>query len=140
MGREVFQAHLRTVNGGVFADSMYDTGQGPGVVHFGMIANDVIDLLGINYRRNFCHHLLGEFFLHRVNQGDLFVDDQKGVVGRAVVRGITVKITDIPVGGADIVDAFSNFLRFHCESFPEPRKCFGPCDSLAKSQGPESES
>jgi hypothetical protein len=37
-----------------------------------------------------------------------------------------MKITDIPVGGTDVINAFGNLLRFHYETFPVPLNRSGP--------------
>ena len=87
------------------------------MVHFRVVADHVIDFLGIDNLGDVANQLVGERGLHRVDQGHFLVNDQKRIVAGAPIRGVAVKIPDVPVDDADIIDAVCNFRRFH-EWFP----------------------
>ena len=54
-----------------------------------------------------------DLFFHGVEQGDLLVLYQIGVVAGALVRGVAVEIADVPVHGANPVDVLFDLYRSH---------------------------
>ncbi len=78
-----------------------------------MVDHQVIDLFGIDDVVDAVHQLAFIRLFDGVNQGDLLVNDEKGVVGGAAIGGITVKITDVPVDSAHPVDIVGELYRFH---------------------------
>ena len=51
--------------------------------------------------------------LDRIDEGNFFFENQKCIVARAQPGGITVKISNIPIVDANIIDILKNFYRFH---------------------------
>ena len=78
-------------------DGGNDLRQGAGVVGFGVVGNDVVDLSGVDDRADTGEHLIGKRSFHRVDEGDFLVDDEKGVIGRAPGSQITVEVPDVPI-------------------------------------------
>ena len=89
-------------------------GQGPGVVHFHMVDDDVVDVLGFDQMRQAAQQLAAEVGLDRIDQGGLLVLDQKGIVGRSTGRGgVAMEVTTLPVHGTNPVDILTYFHRSH---------------------------
>jgi len=83
------------------------------MVHLHMVDDQVVDLGGIDDLVQVVEQVALEADLDGVEQGDLLVHHQKGVVGGALVQGIAVKIAQFPVQRADPVDIFFDFNGFH---------------------------
>ena len=92
---------------------LQDIGDRAAVVGFRMVGNDDLDSGGVDDGRDSFEHLFFERFLYRVDQGDFFVDDEIGVVSRALLRLVAVEIPQVPVDRAYPIDAFGNFNCFH---------------------------
>ena len=92
---------------------LQDIGDRAAVVGFRMVGNDDLDPGGVDDGRDSFEHLFFERFLYRVDQGDFFVDDEIGVVSRALLRLVAVEIPQVPVDRAYPIDAFGNFNCFH---------------------------
>src|SRR6056297_944578 len=82
-----------------------------------MVADDIVNAAGIHDLRDIVKQLVGELLFYRVHQRDFIVHDQKGIVGGTAVGGIAVKIPDIPVHRAHIVNAFRHFDCRHSTLF-----------------------
>ena len=113
IGGKVFHARAgRGVNFRVFGDVFYERDR-PAVVGFGMVGNDHVDFCGVNDGGNARKHLFLEGFFHRVDEGDLFVENEIGVVSRAFFRFVAVEVAQIPVDGAYPVDALCDANGVH---------------------------
>ena len=113
MGGKILQTHFGAVNRLIFTHTMHDPRQCSGMIHFGMIADDKIYFFWINNVGNILEHGIGKFTFDRIDEGNFFVENQKCIVARAQPGGITVKISNIPIIDANIIDIFKNFYRFH---------------------------
>ena len=78
-----------------------DHGQGAGVIHLNMVGNDHIDLGGVDDLRDTLHKLIGKRRLARVDQGDLLVHDEVGVIGDAALGGVAVEQALVPIDAAN---------------------------------------
>ncbi len=85
-------------------DCGHGLGQAAGMVHLDVVGDDVVDLLRGDDLGNAGQHLREEFLFDGVDQGDLVVEDEEGVVGGAFFGDVAVEFADIPVDGADPVD------------------------------------
>ncbi len=83
------------------------------VIRFNVVDNDVVDLCRINNLTNRLHVIDHKWFLHRIQEGNLFIDDQEGVVCRALIGRVPMEVSDIPVYRANPIDALHDFNRFH---------------------------
>ena len=54
------------------------------MVGLGMVGNDHVDLGGIDDRTDAREHFVGEALLDCIDESDLFIEDQVGVVRRAL--------------------------------------------------------
>ena len=88
-------------------------GQRAGVVGLDVIGDDVVNLSRVDDGSDALEELFLERFLDRVDEGDLLVEDQVGVVARAAARLVAVEAAHGPVDGADPVDIFADFNCFH---------------------------
>ena len=88
-------------------------GQSAGVVHFGMVGNDHVDLRGVDDGGDAFHHLAEERSLDRVDERDLLIHDEEGVIGGTAAGGVAVELLELPVDGADPPDIGGNPDRFH---------------------------
>jgi len=77
------------------------------MIHLHMVRDDIIDILRVNDLSDMAQHLREEEGLHSIYEGDLFINDEIGVIGSASVGGIPVKTPDVPVDGTNPIDAFS---------------------------------
>ena len=59
------------------------------------------------------HHFAAVLLFNRIDQGDLVINDQVGVVGGAAVGGVAVEITGEPVNGPNPVNSWRQFDLFH---------------------------
>ncbi len=94
-------------------DQLDHGGQTAGMVHLHMVDYDVVDLGRIHDLVKVMNQVALEAGLHRVEQGDLLILHQKGVVGGALVQGIAMEIAQIPVQGANPVDILLDFNGLH---------------------------
>ena len=88
-------------------------GQGAGVVGLDVVGDDVVDLGRVDDGSDALEELFLERLFDRVDEGDLLVEDQVGVVARAAARLVAVEAAHGPVDGADPVDIFADFNCFH---------------------------
>ena len=92
VGGKVLHARAEgRVHLGVFRH-LQDLRQAAAVVGFGVVGDDHVDLGRVDDGRDALQHLAEKAFLHRVDEGDLFIDDEVGVVGRALLRLVAVEI------------------------------------------------
>ena len=110
---QVLGTHLGAVKGFVFADAVHDPRQTAGMVHFRMVADHQVDFPRVHDLGDVVQQLVRKFPFDRVDQGDLFIHHQKSVVGRSLVGAVAMKIPDVPVFYADVVDSFRNFDGSH---------------------------
>ena len=97
------------------------------MIHFGVEADQIIDLFKFDEGRDVALELLGEGRFDCVDERDLFVANQIGVVGRAESRVVAVEVADVVIDVADLVDSGTEFVRqFHTVMFflmkDSPRK------------------
>ena len=105
--------HARTrrrVDRGVGGDAV-DHGQGAGVVHLHVVGNDHVDLGGIDHLRDALHELVGERGFARIDEGDLLIHDEVGVIGDTALGGIAVEQALVPVDAADPPNLRGNLNR-----------------------------
>jgi hypothetical protein len=81
-------------------DPVHHFGQTPGMIHLHVIGDDIVDFLGIDDVADAAHHLPDKALFHRVDQGDLVVHDEVGVIGGPGLGAVAVKIPQGPVYGA----------------------------------------
>ena len=83
------------------------------VIRLDVVGDDVIDTRGIDD----CGDARGQFVvktaLHCVDESDLFVYDEVGIVGRTALRVVAVKAAHRPVDGSDPVDIVPDFYGVH---------------------------
>ena len=94
------------------ADGLDDLGQTAGVVHLHVVDHQVVDLLRVDDIADAVQQFALVGLLHRVDEGDFFIDDEKGVVGGAVDR-IAVKVAADPVDSPDPVDVLGKCNLLH---------------------------
>ena len=110
---EVFDARARRgVDLRVFGDAC-DEGEGAAVVGFRVVGYDDVDFRGIDDGGDAREHFLFEGFFDRVDERDLLVDDEIGVVSRAFLRFVAVEVPEVPVDRAYPIDAFGDLHGFH---------------------------
>ena len=68
MARKVFIPHFGTVYGFFFSDPMHHQGQTAGMIHLSMIADDIVNLFGINNLRNIFHEFIEKFLFNGIDQ------------------------------------------------------------------------
>lgn len=83
------------------------------MIHLDVVDHQVVDLGGIDDGADAVQQVVLVRPLDRVEQGDLVVDDQKGVVGCPPVGRVPVEIPDIPVDGTDPVDPLCQLSCAH---------------------------
>ena len=88
--------------------------QRAGVIHLRVVADDVLDTLGIDDRSDPRLHLIEAVLLHRVDKNRLVAHDNVGVPGRAPPRHVTVEIADVPINRADPPDLLRHLYSFEC--------------------------
>ena len=84
------------------------------MVHFGVVADDVIDFFRVDHRTDIGQELISKRPFNRVNEGYFFVNDQIGVIGGALIGRIAMKIPDIPISHAHFENSIRYFNGFHC--------------------------
>jgi len=94
-------------------DDFHHRRQGARMIHLDVVDHQVVDLLGVDDGADPAQQFIEVRMLDRIEQGDLFIDDQVGVVGGAPVGGISVKIPDVPIDRSDPVDSFGQFGCAH---------------------------
>ena len=113
VGGKVFHPRARGgIDGGVFGDALY-IGERAAVVGLGMVGDNDVDLFGVDDGGDAREHFALEARLHRVDEGDLFVENEVCVVSGAFFRFIAVEVAQVPVHRAYPVDAFAYLHRFH---------------------------
>ena len=80
-------------------------GQRARMIRLHMIGHHVIEVLWGNYLLDPVCHLLVEGCLHRIDEGDLLIDNEIGIVGGPQMRGVAVEIPHITINGFHSVDA-----------------------------------
>ena len=90
--------------------------QGPGVVFFGVVHDDVVDLVERHQLGEAAEHGSGVIVVHRVEHDVLLVADEIAVVGRAA-RGtaVAVEVALVVVDGSDPENIFRQFNGFHSD-------------------------
>ena len=88
-----FQSHFAGVVGNDhrLRRQLHDFRNIAGMVHLNMVDDNVADLGKINHAFNALCHFLRHIAFDAVNERNLLIHDQIGVVSRAVRRGVTVK-------------------------------------------------
>ena len=81
-----------------------DHGRVAGVVHLHVVGDKHVDLGRVNHRGDALEQLIGEGDLGRVDQRDLLVQDEIGVVGDAGLGSVAVELARVPVERANPVD------------------------------------
>lgn len=89
-----------------------DKGQRAAVVGFGVVGYDHVDLVGLYdgadaFEHFFCRTLDG------IDERDLFVENEIGVVRGAFFRFVPVEIAHVPVYGSHPVNVFGYSQCFH---------------------------
>ena len=92
-------------------DPIDDLGQSPGMIHFHVVGDDIINLGRVHDLGHPGHHLGHEFLFDRVNERDVVVDNQIGVIRGAIFGEIAVKIPNGPINGAHPVNLGGQFYR-----------------------------
>ena len=113
VGGQIFYARARRAVHLCIFGALKHRGDAAAVVGFGVVGDDDVDLRGVDYGGDAREHLRFEAALHRVDEGDFFVEDKIGVVGGAFLRFVAVEIPEIPVDGAHPVDAFGDLHCLH---------------------------
>ena len=83
------------------------------VIRLDVVRDDVVNLRWVNDRGDAREHFLLEAALDRVDEGDLFVYDEVGIVGRTALRVVAVKAAHRPVDSSDPVDIVPDFYGVH---------------------------
>ena len=100
-----------------------DFGQSTFMIQFHVVADNVVNLLGLEHMSHAAEQGFVHACRHCINQAVLFVFDEVGVVGCAFrTAGIAVKIVVIVVDDADPVGILCNFECVHKDfwaPFPE---------------------
>jgi hypothetical protein len=60
------------------------------------------------------HEVAAIASLNRINEGDLLINNEIGIIGGSPVGGIAVKISGQPVYGSDPIYIFTQFNGLHC--------------------------
>jgi hypothetical protein len=77
------------------------------VVRFIVINNKVVDLTILQHRLYLEEVFLQEIGLHRVDQCDLLINDEVGVIGNAIRQfHVVLKHVGVAVVDADVIDVF----------------------------------
>ena len=76
-----------------------------------MVADQNVNLCWIDDALDALDQLLGEWALDGVNERDLLVQDKVCIVGNALLSGITMKLSRIPIQSAYKVDIGFDFDR-----------------------------
>ncbi len=92
-------------------DRLWETA---GVVHLGVVGDDVVDPVDRQHRGDAGEHLGDEGAADGVDQHDLVRDDEVRVVGGAATRAIAVEVAERPVDGAHPVDAIGDLHCLEC--------------------------
>ena len=79
-------------------------GGGAGVVHLDVVGDEDVDFGGVDHRGDALEELVFERDLGGVDERDLLVQDEVGVVCDARLGGVAVELAGVPVERADPVD------------------------------------
>ena len=71
------------------------------MVHFHVIHYQVVDLPGVDYLAYALDEVIFERLLDRIEKRDFFVYCQVGVISGPIRSGVTVKVANVPVQGAN---------------------------------------
>ena len=81
------------------------------MVHLDVVGHQVFDFRGIDDLRDAVEQVVREGTLARVDERDMLVDDEVGVVRGAPVGGVAVEVALVPIDAANPIDAR---LDFNC--------------------------
>ncbi len=76
------------------------------MIHLHMIRYHIVDITRVDNLFDPPPHLREERRLDCVYESDFLIDDEIGVVGSATMSRIPMKVPDVPVNGANPVNAF----------------------------------
>ena len=83
---------------------MHDLWKPAGVIHLRVITDEIIYLFRIDDTGDIIDQLICKLLLDRINKGDLFINNQKCIVACTHFSRITVKVPDVPVIYAHMID------------------------------------
>ncbi len=84
MLREILVAHLGAIDGFIFSDPVHHSGKPPRVVHFRVVTDHVVNLLGIYDLTDVMNQFVGKLLFYRIYQSNFLIQDEKGIVGRSL--------------------------------------------------------
>ena len=95
---------------------MHDSRKAPRVIHFRVIAHHQINFLRIDQLADPGNQFVSEILFHRIDEGNFFIHDDIGIVGRPLIGGIAMKVSDIPINDRQTVNPPCNLNGLHLEN------------------------
>ena len=118
MALQGFHSVCRAVNR-LVRDVPHELGQRAGMVRLRMIGDHVIDLAQVDFMLEVSHELFSKRSPYRVDERDLFVTHEIGIIGGASMSRVLfpVKFSQFPIDLTHPVDVFCNRDLHLCTSF-----------------------
>ena len=95
----------------------HDERQSAAMIGFDVIDNDIVDFFRIDNFLDPLQQLFRERRFHRINQANLFIHDEIGVIGNPAWRFIAMKIAVSPVHRPHLIYSFGKLCVNHRHQF-----------------------